>query len=72
MAAALALAVAGVFFMALSLVYVITYGASLTRLAPLAIGALLLVVGLVLLVTSLVETWLSRGQSALVDGLQAG
>jgi hypothetical protein len=35
-------------------------------------GAVLLVIGLLLLVTELIETWLSRGQTALVDGLQAG
>ena len=36
------------------------------------VGVLLLVVGLLLLVTELVENWLSKGQAALVDGLQAG
>jgi hypothetical protein len=35
-------------------------------------GAVLLVIGLLLLITELMETWLSRGQTALVDGLQAG
>ncbi len=37
-----------------------------------AAGTLLLVVGLLLLITELMETWLSKGQTALVDGLQAG
>lgn len=37
-----------------------------------ALGAFLLVVGLLLLITELMETWLSHGQTALVDGLQAG
>ena len=36
------------------------------------IGATLLVAGLILLVTTILETWLSRTQTALVDGLQAG
>jgi hypothetical protein len=37
-----------------------------------AAGAILLIVGLLLLVTELMESWLSKGQTALVDGLQAG
>jgi len=39
-------------------------------LAVLAI--LLLVIGLIVLITELLEGWLSRSQAALVDGLQAG
>jgi len=39
-------------------------------LAVLAV--LLLVIGLIVLITELLERWLSRSQSALVDGLQAG
>jgi hypothetical protein len=35
-------------------------------------GAILLVVGVLLLITELMESWLSKGQAALVDGLQAG
>jgi len=35
-------------------------------------GAILLVVGLLLLITDLMENWLTKGQAALVDGLQAG
>jgi hypothetical protein len=35
-------------------------------------GAVLLVVGALILITELMEVWLSRGQTALVDGLQAG
>jgi hypothetical protein len=37
-----------------------------------AAGAVLFVLGLLLLVTDLMENWLSKGQTALVDGLQAG
>jgi hypothetical protein len=37
-----------------------------------AAGALLLVIGVLLLITELMEDWLSKGQTALVDGLQAG
>jgi len=48
-------------------------GASfLTWVIPLAAGVLLCLAGLVLLMTELLEAWLSRGQKALVDGLQAG
>jgi len=47
---------------------------------PLPIGAgwlavlavLLLVIGLIVLITELLERWLTRSQGALVDGLQAG
>ena len=41
-------------------------------IVPLAMGVILFVVGIALFVTELFETWLSRGQRALVDGLQAG
>jgi len=44
----------------------------LAWLFPLAVGTLLCLAGLVLLITELLEAWLSRGQKALVDGLQAG
>ncbi len=37
-----------------------------------AAGAIMFVVGLLLLITELMESWLSKGQTALVDGLQAG
>ena len=35
-------------------------------------GAILLIIGLLLLITELLENWLTKGQAALVDGLQAG
>jgi len=35
-------------------------------------GAILLLVGIFVFVADLIETFLSRGQTALVDGLQAG
>ena len=48
-------------------------GASLSNwIIPLGIGLFLCVTGFVLLITELLEAWLSRGQKALVDGLQAG
>jgi hypothetical protein len=36
-----------------------------------AVGVLSLVVGLIVLVADLIEGWLDRSQTALVDGLQA-
>jgi len=48
-------------------------GASLLNwVIPVAVGVVLCVAGFVLLIMELLETWLSRGQKALVDGLQAG
>ena len=35
-------------------------------------GIALSAAGLIIFITDLFEAWLSRGQSALVDGLQAG
>jgi hypothetical protein len=35
-------------------------------------GAVLLIVGVLILITEMIETWLTHGQTALVDGLQAG
>ena len=37
-----------------------------------AIGVLFLIVGLLVLIAEILESFLSRGQVALVDGLQAG
>ena len=36
------------------------------------IGVLLLIIGLIVLITEILESFLSRGQTMLVDGLQAG
>lgn len=44
-------------------------------LSPTVLGVLggfLLVLGLFFTVVELIEGWLSKGQAALVDGLQAG
>ena len=53
--------------------------ASISHLAlPLAnalvggIGVLFLIVGLLVIIAEILESFLSRGQVALVDGLQAG
>jgi fatty acid desaturase len=63
----------------IGIVFVVASALSLIGAAPmlnwiilLAVGTLLCVAGFVLLVMELLETWLSRGQKALVDGLQAG
>lgn len=63
----------GIVFIALSIGSMIAhYTPSLNPTILSVLGALLLVIGLLLLITELMETWLSRGQTALVDGLQAG
>jgi len=36
------------------------------------LGVLLIVVGILVFITEMFESWLSHGQAALVDGLQAG
>jgi len=36
------------------------------------IGVLFLVVGILIFITEMFESWLSHNQAALVDGLQAG
>ena len=54
------------------LIMVTSYGLHLNPVAPGVVGVLLLLLGLFLLITDLFEMWLSRGQLALVDGLQAG
>ncbi len=36
------------------------------------VGILMLAAGLIVLITEVLELWLTRGQAALVDGLQAG
>jgi hypothetical protein len=46
--------------------------ATLNWLLSVVVGVALILVSLALLVTELMEVWLTRGQRALVDGLQAG
>lgn len=51
----------------------VTHASSFLSIPVLsAAGAILLAAGLLLLVTELLENWLTKGQAALVDGLQAG
>ena len=69
---AAALVLAGFVFIGLSVTSIVGGAPVLDWALPMAGGAIVLVVGLVLFVTDLLENWLSKGQSALVDGLQAG
>jgi len=63
---------AGILLAAVSLFSLVEGDSMLSWVIPLAVGALLCVAGFVLLIMELLETWLSKGQKALVDGLQAG
>jgi len=62
----------GILFTVVSVLSMIEGASMLNWAIPLVVGALLCVAGFVLLIMELLETWLSRGQKALVDGLQAG
>lgn len=66
--AVIGLALAAASLAAATFRYVIPFGS--VTLAVLAI--LILVVGLIILITEAMERWLSDGQAALVDDLQAG
>jgi hypothetical protein len=46
--------------------------ATLNWLLGVVVGMILILVSLALFVTELMESWLTQGQRALVDGLQAG
>ena len=70
---ALGLMTLGIVLIAFAIVSMLThYGLFANVLALGAAGALLLVIGVLLLITELMADWLSKGQTALVDGLQAG
>jgi len=69
---ALAIIFTGILLVVISLLSMVGNAPILNRVISLAVGVLLCVAGFVLLITELLETWLSRGQKALVDGLQAG
>ena len=72
MVIALAIIFTGILLVVISLLSMVGNAPILNRVISLAVGVLLCVAGFVLLITELLETWLSRGQKALVDGLQAG
>jgi zinc transporter ZupT len=70
---AIAMMVLGILLAVFSIGFYLFHISSALNLALFGVvGAVLLVVGLLLLITELIETWMSRGQTALVDGLQAG
>jgi TctA family transporter len=64
--------VLGVVLVIFSAVIVIMHGSALDAWLTVAFGVLLMIIGLALLITEHFEAWLSGGQTALVDGLQAG
>jgi len=72
MVIALIIIFAGISLVVVAALSVIAGARMLNWLIPLGVGGFLLIAGFVLLITELMETWLSRGQRALVDGLQAG
>jgi hypothetical protein len=63
----------GISFIALAIGSMLTHYAVYASVPILGTaGGLMLIVGLLLLITDVMENWLSKGQTALVDGLQAG
>ena len=64
--------VVGVSLTALAVILIMSHEPTLSWIILAAIGSILFLTGIVLLIMELLETWMSRGQRALVDGLQAG
>lgn len=64
--------VIGILLVAFSVRSFLVHSTSLGTSVTGAIGAVLLAVGVLLLITELMVSWIGRGQTALVDGLQAG
>jgi membrane-bound ClpP family serine protease len=62
----------GVSLVALAVILIVSNESTLSWIILVAIGSILFLIGIVLLIMELLETWMSRGQRALVDGLQAG
>ncbi len=63
----------GTFLIAFSIGSLLVHFSSFPNITIVAaVGAIIFVIGLLLLVTDLMENWLTKGQTALVDGLQAG
>ena len=62
----------GVSLVALAVILIVSNESTLSWIILVAIGSILFLIGTVLLIMELLETWMSRGQRALVDGLQAG
>ena len=72
MVIALIMIFASILLIVVSALSMMARGSRLNWLVVLAVGAFLCVAGFMLVTAELMETWLSRGQRALVDGLQAG
>lgn len=70
--AAISLMVVGVSLVAFAAVMLTSHAPTLNWILAAAIGSILILVGIGIFVMELMETWLTRGQRALVDGLQAG
>lgn len=68
---ALAMVIGGVALLIISVAYMIQSSEILDWIG-IGVGALAVIVGIVFLMAELMERWLTHGQSALVDGLQAG
>ncbi len=64
--------VVGVSLDVLAVILIVSNEPILSWIILAAIGSILFLIGIVLLIMELFETWLSRGQRTLVDGLQAG
>jgi uncharacterized membrane protein len=62
----------GLVLVVFSIAFMMAHAPPLNWIVLASLGVLLIAAGVVLLITDLMETWLTRGQSALVDGLQAG
>jgi hypothetical protein len=72
-AIALILVVLGVVLVAASIGQLVTgHTASMNIVTTGVVGAVLLIAGIMLLIVAILETWMSRSQTALVDALQAG
>ncbi len=69
----LALSVSGLLMMMTSVgVVMLRYALPTGNLIIVAFGAVILLFGLMVVLTEVLERWLTRSQAALVDGLQAG
>jgi uncharacterized membrane protein len=72
-AIALILVVLGIVLVAASIgELLVGHTASMNIIITGVLGAVLLIVGLMLLIAAILEAWMSRSQTALVDALQAG
>jgi hypothetical protein len=68
-----ALIALGICLIAVAIASILTHFKIFAGATMLAIaGTVVFIIGLLLLMTELIENWLSKGQAALVDGLQAG